>query len=133
MQGIGQVLGEHIVYDPTNGQLLSGTFMDYFMPRAELLPPLILKDRGVPSPANPLGAKGAGEAGATGSVPALANAVLDALKPLNVRQVRDAIHAEPHLERRSSGVVAAASLLHCRMRAREAAICFAFRRAAPAR
>jgi carbon-monoxide dehydrogenase large subunit len=87
MQGIGQVLGEHIVYDPANGQLLSGTFMDYFMPRAELLPPVVLKDRGVPSPANPLGAKGAGEAGTTGSIPALANAVLDALKPLNVRHV----------------------------------------------
>src|SRR5690606_2261918 len=85
MQGIGQVLGEQIVYDPGNGQLLSGTFMDYFMPRADLLPPLTLIDRGVPSPANPLGAKGAGEAGTTGSIPALGNAVLDALKPLNVR------------------------------------------------
>ena len=87
MQGIGQVVGEQIVYDPTNGQLLSGTFMDYFMPRAELLPPVVLKDRGVPSPANPLGAKGAGEAGTTGSIPALANAVLDALKPLNVGKI----------------------------------------------
>lgn len=87
MQGIGQVVGEHVVYDPANGQLLSGTFMDYFMPRAQWLPPLALKDRGVPSPANPLGAKGAGEAGTTGSIPALANAVLDALKPLNVRHV----------------------------------------------
>jgi carbon-monoxide dehydrogenase large subunit len=87
MQGIGQVVGEQIVYDPTNGQLLSGTFMDYFMPRAELLPPVVLKDRGVPSPANPLGAKGAGEAGTTGSIPALANAVFDALKPLNVGKI----------------------------------------------
>jgi carbon-monoxide dehydrogenase large subunit len=87
MQGIGQVVGEQIVYDPTNGQLLSGTFMDYFMPRAELLPPVVLKDRGVPSPANPLGAMGAGEAGTTGSIPALANAVLDALKPLNVGKI----------------------------------------------
>src|SRR5262249_43935016 len=80
MQGIGQVFGEHIVYDPDSGQLLSGTFMDYFMPRAIDLAPIALIDCGVPSPANPLGAKGAGEAGATGSVPALANAVLDALK-----------------------------------------------------
>ena len=66
MQGIGQVLGEHIVYDPDTGQLLSGTFMDYFMPRADHLTPITLIDCGVPSPANPLGAKGAGEAGATG-------------------------------------------------------------------
>ena len=84
MQGIGQVFGEHIAYDPDSGQLLSGTFMDYFMPRADHLPPIALIDCGVPSPVNPLGAKGAGEAGATGAVPALANAVLDALKPVNV-------------------------------------------------
>jgi aerobic carbon-monoxide dehydrogenase large subunit len=85
MQGVGQVFGEHIVYDPDSGQLLSGTFMDYFMPRADDLAPITLIDCGVPSPANSLGAKGAGEAGATGSVPALANAVLDALKSANVR------------------------------------------------
>ncbi|MGZ3295635.1 MAG: xanthine dehydrogenase family protein molybdopterin-binding subunit, partial [Xanthobacteraceae bacterium] len=87
MQGIGQVFGEHVAYDPGTGQLLSGSFMDYFMPRAEDLAPIALIDCGVPSPVNPLGAKGAGEAGATGSIPALANAVLDALAPLNVRQV----------------------------------------------
>ena len=87
MQGVGQVFGEHIAYDPSNGQLLSGTFMDYFMPRAHHLSPLLLIDCGVPSPANALGAKGAGEAGATGSVAALANAVLDALKAVNVRHL----------------------------------------------
>jgi carbon-monoxide dehydrogenase large subunit len=87
MQGIGQVFGEHVAYDPDTGQLLSGTFMDYFMPHAENLPPIKLIDCGVPSPFNPLGAKGAGEAGATGAVPALANAVFDALKPLNVRKI----------------------------------------------
>jgi aerobic carbon-monoxide dehydrogenase large subunit len=87
MQGIGQVFGEQIAYDPGTGQLLSGSFMDYFMPRADHLAPITLIDCGVPSPVNPLGAKGAGEAGATGSIPTLANAVLDALKPLNVRQV----------------------------------------------
>jgi carbon-monoxide dehydrogenase large subunit len=87
MQGIGQVFGEHVAYDPDTGQLLSGTFMDYFMPHADNLPPIKLIDCGVPSPFNPLGAKGAGEAGATGSVPALANAVFDALKPLNVRKI----------------------------------------------
>jgi carbon-monoxide dehydrogenase large subunit len=61
--------------------------MDYFMPRAHLLPSTTLMDRGVVSPANMLGAKGAGEAGATGSVPALANAVLDALKPLKIESL----------------------------------------------
>jgi carbon-monoxide dehydrogenase large subunit len=87
MQGIGQAFGEHVVYDPDSGQLLSGTFMDYFMPRATDLAPITLIDCGVPSPANPLGAKGAGEAGTTGSVPAFANAVLDALKAVNVRKL----------------------------------------------
>ncbi|MGA7486790.1 MAG: xanthine dehydrogenase family protein molybdopterin-binding subunit [Xanthobacteraceae bacterium] len=87
MQGIGQVFGEHVVYDPDTGQLLSGTFMDYFMPRADDLAPTALIDCGAPSPANSLGAKGAGEAGATGAVPTLANAVLDALKAANVRKL----------------------------------------------
>jgi carbon-monoxide dehydrogenase large subunit len=87
VQGIGQVFGEHIAYDPDTGQLLSGTFMDYFMPRADILSPIQLIDCGAPSPVNVLGAKGAGEAGATGAVPALANAVLDALKPAGVRRL----------------------------------------------
>jgi carbon-monoxide dehydrogenase large subunit len=87
MQGVGQVVGEQIVYDPDTGQMLSGTFMDYFMPRADHAAPLTLLDCGVPSPSNPLGAKGAGEAGATGSVPALANAVMDALKAANVKHL----------------------------------------------
>ncbi len=86
MQGIGQVIGEHVVYD-SSGQLVSGSFMDYFMPRAMNVVPTTLIDCGVPSPANALGVKGAGEAGATGSVPALANAVLDALKAVNVRNI----------------------------------------------
>jgi len=87
MQGLGQVVGEHIAYDRDSGQLLSGTFMDYFMPKADNTPPITLIDCGVPSPANPLGAKGAGEAGATGVVPTLANAVLDALNAAGVRQL----------------------------------------------
>ena len=87
MQGFGQVLGEHIVYDDQSGQLLSGTFMDYFMPRAEIGAPIELIDCGAPSPFNILGAKGAGEAGATGSVPALANAVHDALKEAGVERL----------------------------------------------
>jgi carbon-monoxide dehydrogenase large subunit len=87
MQGIGQVFGEHIAYDPATGQLLSGTFRDYVMPRADYLSPLTMIDCGVPSPANSLGAKGAGEAGATGAVPALANAMLDALKAADVKHL----------------------------------------------
>jgi carbon-monoxide dehydrogenase large subunit len=86
MQGIGQVIGEHVAYD-NSGQLISGSFMDYFMPRAMNVVPTQLIDCGVPSPANALGVKGAGEAGATGSVPALANAVFDALKAVNVRKI----------------------------------------------
>ena len=87
MQGIGQVMGEHCVYDPESGQLLSGSFMDYVMPRVDDLKGLRLLDRPVRSPANPLGAKGAGEAGATGAVPCLANAVHDALSTVGVRHV----------------------------------------------
>jgi aerobic carbon-monoxide dehydrogenase large subunit len=86
-QGLGQVTGEHIAYDAQSGQLLSGSFMDYVMPRADDVPPITLIDCGVPSPANALGAKGAGEAGATGAVPALANAVLDALKRAGVHKL----------------------------------------------
>jgi carbon-monoxide dehydrogenase large subunit len=87
MQGIGQVLGEHCHYDRESGQFLTGSFMDYAMPRAEALPELTLIDRPLPSPANPLGAKGAGEAGTTGSVPCLANAVYDALDAVGVRHI----------------------------------------------
>lgn len=87
MQGLGQVMGEHYVYDADSGQVISATFMDYFMPRADDLPPLKLIDRPVPSPTNPLGAKGVGEAGATGAVPTITNAVIDALRPLGINHV----------------------------------------------
>jgi carbon-monoxide dehydrogenase large subunit len=83
-QGLGQALGEHAVYDETSGQLLAGTFMDYPMPRADEMPEIHLVDHSIPSPGNPLGAKGAGEAGTTGAVPAVANAVIDALRPLGI-------------------------------------------------
>ncbi len=86
-QGIGQVMGEHAVYDPASGQLLSGTFMDYEMPRADAMPEIRLHDRSIPSPGNPLGVKGAGEAGTTGAVPAVANAVIDALRPLGIHSL----------------------------------------------
>ena len=84
VQGLGQALGEHARYDPGTGQLLSGTFMDYMMPRADEQPAIELYDNSVPSPGNPLGVKGAGEAGTTGAVPAVANAVIDALRPLGI-------------------------------------------------
>jgi aerobic carbon-monoxide dehydrogenase large subunit len=86
-QGLGQVLGEHVVYDES-GQLLTGTFMDYAMPRADEQPrELALYDHLVPSPSNPLGAKGAGEAGTVGAIPAVANAVIDALRPLGIHHL----------------------------------------------
>ena len=84
MQGIGEVLGEQCVYDRDTGQLLTGTLMDYYMPRADCLLALSLHDRSIPSPSNPLGAKGVGEAGTTGAVPTIANAVMDALAPLGI-------------------------------------------------
>jgi aerobic carbon-monoxide dehydrogenase large subunit len=80
------VLAEHCVYD-ASGQILTGTFMDYAMPRPEMLTNLSLHDHSVPSPSNPLGAKGAGEAGTTGAIPALANAVIDALRPLGIHHL----------------------------------------------
>lgn len=86
LQGVGQVLAEHCVYD-ASGQLLTGSFMDYAMPRPEMLASVQLYDHSVPSPTNPLGAKGAGEAGTTGSIPALANAVIDALRPLGIHHL----------------------------------------------
>ncbi|HEY2531873.1 MAG TPA: xanthine dehydrogenase family protein molybdopterin-binding subunit [Xanthobacteraceae bacterium] len=78
-QGIGQALLEHAVYDPDSGQLLSGSFMDYAMPRAGDLPSFAFSTQNVPSTANPLGVKGAGEAGAVGAPPAVINAIVDAL------------------------------------------------------
>ena len=79
VQGIGQALLEHTVYDPESGQLLSGSFMDYAMPRASDVPSFKVALHNVPSTANPLGIKGAGEAGAIGAPPAVMNAIVDAL------------------------------------------------------
>ncbi|HEY6024600.1 MAG TPA: xanthine dehydrogenase family protein molybdopterin-binding subunit [Pseudolabrys sp.] len=79
VQGIGQALMEDTVYDPASGQLLSASFMDYAMPRAEHAPDFVFETRNVPCKTNPLGVKGAGEAGAIGSCPAVMNAVVDAL------------------------------------------------------
>ena len=86
VQGLGQALAEHVVYD-AGGQLLTGSFMDYAMPRSEMLTDVALYDHSVPSPTNPLGVKGAGEAGTTGAIPAVANAVIDALGPLGIHHL----------------------------------------------
>jgi len=86
MQGAGQVLGESCQYDAGDGQLITGSFMDYCMPRADWLPAITLVNCGVPSPNNPLGAKGAGEAGTSGALGACLNAVLDALRSAGVTQ-----------------------------------------------
>jgi carbon-monoxide dehydrogenase large subunit len=80
---IGQVLFEQTIYDE-NGQLLTGEFMDYALPRATDIPDYILGHTVTPSPVNPLGIKGVGEAGTIGATPAIANAVLDALAPLGI-------------------------------------------------
>jgi carbon-monoxide dehydrogenase large subunit len=79
VQGIGQAMLEHTAYDPESGQLLAGSFMDYALPRADDLPDIEVELIEVPCPTNPLGVKGAGEAGAVGSPPALINAIVDAL------------------------------------------------------
>ena len=78
-QGIGQALMENTVYDPSSGQLISASLMDYALPRAADVPPLAFETCNVPCRTNPLGVKGAGEAGAIGSCPAVMNAVVDAL------------------------------------------------------
>jgi carbon-monoxide dehydrogenase large subunit len=78
-QGIGQAMLEHTVYDPDSGQLLSGSFMDYTLPRAADLPDLDIHLHGVPTNANPLGVKGAGQAGAIAAPQAVVSAVLNAL------------------------------------------------------
>lgn len=86
-QGIGQALLEHIVYDKQSGQLLSGSFMDYAMPRAGDFPHFDLSFHDVPAKTNPLGIKGIGEAGTVGATPAVINAILDALRPLGVEHI----------------------------------------------
>ncbi len=83
-QGIGQVLFEELVYSE-DGQLLNGTFADYFIPLAADLPDVIVEHVETPWPHTALGAKGAGEAGATGAVGAVLNAVNDAIRPLGAK------------------------------------------------
>src|SRR6516164_8100753 len=78
-QGIGQALMEHAVYDPDSGQLVTASLMDYPVPRADEVPAIAFETHNVPCKHNPLGVKGAGEAGAIGSCPAIMNAIIDAL------------------------------------------------------
>jgi len=86
VQGLGQALTEEVVYDDA-GQLLTSTFTDYALLRAAHTPKLATEFLETPSPLNPLGAKGIGEAGTVGAPPALANAVIDALAPLGVTTI----------------------------------------------
>ena len=83
-QGAGHILGEQAVYDRETGQLLTGSFMDYPMPRAILVDGLRVLHHPVPTKTNPLGAKGVGEAGVTGSMPCIMNAIVDALRTAGV-------------------------------------------------
>src|SRR6185295_17027605 len=103
VQGLGQALLEETVYDDDSGQLLTGTFMDYAMPRADNLPLFSFSTHNVRCKANPLGIKGAGEAGAIGAPPAVINAIIDALRtrkadithidmPATPRRVWEALH-----------------------------------------
>jgi carbon-monoxide dehydrogenase large subunit len=84
-QGAGQALMEQVVYDPESGQLLTASFMDYAMPRADTFCDIEVHSNSVPTKLNPLGAKGAGEAGTVGALPAVTNAVVDALASGGVR------------------------------------------------
>lgn len=93
-QGIGQALMEHVVYDSETGQNLSASFMDYAMPRADDMPPFAVDHHDVPSKANPLGVKGAGESGCVGSPPAIINAILDARQLYGVKWIE--MPATPH-------------------------------------
>jgi carbon-monoxide dehydrogenase large subunit len=83
-QGAGQILMERVAYDRESGQLLSGSFMDYAMPRADDFPAFDIHSNEVPTKRNPLGVKGAGEAGTVGAMPALMNAVMNALAEAGV-------------------------------------------------
>ncbi|RTH02803.1 hypothetical protein CSW47_09890 [Thermus scotoductus] len=86
VQGIGQALFEEAVYDE-NGQLLSASYMEYAMPKAAQIPPIEHGHTVTPSPVNPLGVKGVGEAGTIAATPAVANAVMDALRPFGIRHL----------------------------------------------
>ncbi len=115
-QGIGQALFEHTVYDSLSGQLLSGSLMDYTLPRAGDLPPFQITLAELPTAANPLGVKGSGQAGCIAAPQTIVNAVVDALAPLGIehidmpatpervwRAIRDAPHKDRELRARTAG------------------------------
>jgi len=85
VQGAGQVFGEQVVYDPETGQSLTATFMDYYMPRAGIIPGIRGDEHPTISKVSPLGVKGVGESGCTASIPVLVGAVHDALRPLGIK------------------------------------------------
>ena len=87
VQGVGQALLEEVIYDG-EGQMVTGSYMDYAMPRADDVPNIETDRTTTPCPHNPLGVKGAGEAGAIGSTPAVVNAVVDALSHLGVTDIQ---------------------------------------------
>jgi carbon-monoxide dehydrogenase large subunit len=87
VQGIGQAMGEHCVYDAASAQLLSGSFLDYPMPRAHRTPHFKVEISEVPSPRNKLGVRGGGEGGTTPALAVVINAITDALSPLGVRHI----------------------------------------------
>ena len=86
-QGVGQALIENVVYDQTSGQLITGSFLDYGMPRADDLPSFVSELVEIPAKTNPLGIKGIGEAGTIAAPPTVVNAVLDALRELGVEHL----------------------------------------------
>jgi carbon-monoxide dehydrogenase large subunit len=92
-QGLGQALMEDVRFDPESGQLLSGTFLDYAMPRAGDMPPIVSDLEGIPTRTNPVGVKGGSESGNMAASPAIAAAIVDALSPLGVKEI--AIPATP--------------------------------------
>jgi aerobic carbon-monoxide dehydrogenase large subunit len=93
VQGVGQALWEAAAYDE-NGQLVSGSLMDYSMPRADHFPPLEVARTVTPTPVNPMGVKGAGETGTIAATPAVVNAVMDALSPLGITHLDMPLTAE---------------------------------------
>lgn len=93
-QGIGQALMEHVIYERETGQLLSGSFNDYALPRADDLPAFAVAYVEIPATTNPLGIKGVGEAGAVGTPAAITSAILDALRPLGVQHIEMPATAE---------------------------------------
>src|SRR5581483_1720404 len=99
---IGQAMLEHTVYDPRSGQLLSGSFSDYALPRADDLPPLEIALAELPTAANPLGVKGSGQAGAIAAPQTVVAAILDALAPLGIEHID--MPATPERQRRSIGL-----------------------------